>query len=67
MHQCSVGFPVGLEFGVWRRALEQANTASLISRSQTFVSSRIWLQVSTMSSADTGIVGSPAYPLSLVI
>src|ERR1700730_12379035 len=55
--QWRVGFVVGTEFNNWRRARVQDKTTSWISRSPTFVNSRTWRRVCTMSSAVTGFVG----------
>jgi SH3-like domain-containing protein len=46
-----------VEFNNWRRARVQDNTASWISRSPTFVSSRTLRRVYAMSSAVTAFVG----------
>jgi len=55
--QWRVGFVVGTEFKNWRRARVQDNTTSWISCSPTFVNSRTWRRVYTMSSAVMGFVG----------
>ena len=56
--QWRVGFVVGTEFNTWRRrARVQDNTTSWISRSPTFVSSRMLRRVCAISSAVMGLVG----------
>ena len=49
--QWRVRFVVGTEFNIWRRARVQDNTTSWISRSPTFVSSRMLRRVCATSSA----------------
>jgi hypothetical protein len=56
--QCRVGFAVGVERSVWRRARVQDNTVSWISRSLILVSSRTLPRAWAMSSNVAGLVGS---------
>ena len=58
--QCRVGFAVGIERSVWRRAHVHDNTASWISRSLILVSSRTLPRAWAMSSTVAGLVGSLA-------
>jgi hypothetical protein len=58
MRSVRVRFVIGTEFKNWRRARVQDNTASWISRSPTFVSSRMLRRVCAISSSSRALSDS---------